>query len=221
MKSDGRRFIDADITIENRPFPYDAGAALNRVQTLGRKFDFGDLDDNLRHFAIDWLWSLPKPINFAFLRDLRETVESGTDTLTGPQYAGILNCARSALMRTPQTKKTVTVTEGIYKEPDGPIFKVQKGRGSGRLYTKELKVLKEPVVERDDEGYMQTVEPAIVRFVYAPSAVFNLTPEMRLTKEEAKAFGAWSGTCISCGRHLTADDSIDRMMGPVCFKRQF
>lgn len=37
--------------------------------------------------------------------------------------------------------------------------------------------------------------------------------------EAAKAFGQRTGKCCICGRKLTAEDSIDRFIGPICAER--
>lgn len=100
-----------------------------------------------------------------------------------------------------ETKPQVEIDEGMYFL-DGVIFKVQRAvHGSGRLYAKRLIA--------DDYGK--------ARFAYAPGIVKVLRPEFKLTKEQAQEWGALYGTCCRCGRTLTAEDSIERMMGPVCF----
>jgi Family of unknown function (DUF6011) len=115
----------------------------------------------------------------------------------------------------PEAPRSARVTEdGMYRNPkNGDIFKVQKAvHGSGNLYAKRLVIESEPV--RGGDGAI--LEPAVVRFDYAPGQIFRLAPEWRMTLEEAKKFGALYGTCVRCGRTLTREDSIERMMGAVC-----
>lgn len=96
--------------------------------------------------------------------------------------------------------------DGMYRTADGTIYKVQHAvHGSGRLYAKRLQVT--------DHG---DGEPATVTFDYAPGAVHTLTPDDRMTLDQARAFGALYGTCIRCGRTLTDDDSIAAGIGPIC-----
>ena len=65
-------------------------------------------------------------------------------------------------------------------------------------------------------------DEAEVSFVYeGKKPLYKLAPEMRLTIEEAKAFGALYGTCCICGRTLTNELSIHLGIGPVCGKREF
>jgi hypothetical protein len=84
--------------------------------------------------------------------------------------------------------------------PDGTIAKVQKAvHGSGRLYAKRL-------VVSETGG----------TFEYAPGLIVQLDPGMRLSLEEASAFGKLYGWCIVCGRTLTDEKSIAAGIGPVC-----
>lgn len=94
------------------------------------------------------------------------------------------------------------IEDGMYLL-DGMIYKVQHAvHGSGRQYAKRL-------VPPEQRG--QRAE-----FVYAPGAAARLAPEHRMTVEQAREFGALYGTCVRCGRVLTREDSIERMMGEVC-----
>lgn len=93
------------------------------------------------------------------------------------------------------------VGDGMYVL-DGQVYKVQHAvHGSGNLYAKRLQ----------DNG---PGKPAT--FEYSPGTIRRIRPEHRMTKEQAKEWGALYGTCARCGALLTAEDSIDRMMGPVC-----
>lgn len=91
--------------------------------------------------------------------------------------------------------------EGMHQK-NGFIFKVQRSPKTGRVYAKRL-------------------DPESGHFDYTPGAVYKLNADTYMTKEQAKAFGALYGTCVRCSRTLTAEDSIDRMMGPICYEKQF
>lgn len=79
------------------------------------------------------------------------------------------------------------VTEdGMYRTPDGVIYKVQKNianGGGGRLYAKQLSQMEFP--RNLANGKVRTHE-----FIYEPGAIRRLTPAMRMTLEEAKAWGS-------------------------------
>jgi hypothetical protein len=99
---------------------------------------------------------------------------------------------------TPSSKE---LTDGMYLM-NGVVYKVQRAiHGSGRLYAKRL--LPNSPGER-------------AVFIYAPGVVNVLTPEHKMTMKQAKEWGALYGTCVRCGAVLTAEDSIERMMGPIC-----
>ena len=94
--------------------------------------------------------------------------------------------------------------EGMFKAPDGTIYKVQRAvHGSGRLYAKRL------VVTGGLEG----------EFVMAPGAYSRIDPAWRMSLAEAAAFGSLYGFCVRCGRTLTDEISIANGIGPVCAGR--
>lgn len=95
-------------------------------------------------------------------------------------------------------KVVESVTDGMYMR-DGVVYKVQIAKqGSGRLYAKRL----------TEHG-----------FEYAPGAIRDLRPEHKMTLEQAKEYGRLYGTCCSCGRDLTDEESIANGIGPICAKK--
>lgn len=154
---------------------------------------------------------------FSYLTGMKETfLQRGY--LSGPQVRGVLNCILREYRRpAPSNTGEIVTQDGMYRTPDGEIFKVQFNRGEGdgrRLYAKKLVVVREPVRE---EGKVASV-PAVIRFDYIAGAIRKLTPVMKMTLEDAITFGALYGTCLRCGRTLTREESIDRSMGPVCVR---
>lgn len=61
------------------------------------------------------------------------------------------------------------------------------------------------------------------RWIYAGRAAsmrsVQFSAETLLTEDQARTIGARLGFCANCGRALTADVSVDRGIGPVCFRR--
>jgi hypothetical protein len=114
--------------------------------------------------------------------------------------------ARDAQREEERKARTATVeklTDGMYKDPDGVIYKVQRAlNGSGHLYAKRL-------VIGEGSG----------TFEYERGAISRLRLEWRMTVEEAAAFGRLYGWCCVCGRPLTDEQSIERGIGPVCAGR--
>lgn len=105
----------------------------------------------------------------------------------------------------PATRQALgSVEPGMYRTPDGTIWKVQLAvHGSGKPYAKRL------VVEPGQPG----------TFVYEPGAITRLRADHRMTLDDAKAFGALYGVCCQCGRTLTDEGSIADGIGPVCAGR--
>lgn len=96
------------------------------------------------------------------------------------------------------------VTEdGMYRTLDGTVYKVQIAKqGSGRLYAKQL-------VEAGGEW----------SFEYAAGAIRKLTPAMRMSLADAKAFGRLYGVCCRCSAVLTDEVSIEAGIGRYCAGR--
>lgn len=110
---------------------------------------------------------------------------------------------------------TETLEDGFYALPDPApgasaaftVYKVVVAiHGSGRKYAKRL-------------------DTATGEWERAPGSIRKLRPEMRMTLREALVVakivatnveGRLYGRCFVCGRLLTKEDSIDRMMGDVC-----
>jgi hypothetical protein len=56
------------------------------------------------------------------------------------------------------------------------------------------------------------------KFMFAKGAIMALTADMKMSLEEAKAFGFQWGVCCACGRTLTNAKSVELGIGPVCRK---
>lgn len=123
-----------------------------------------------------------------------------------------------------QSAKRRVTEDGMYRNPaTGEIFKVQWNRGEGdgaRLYAKQMVAYApdgERVIQFVLEG--ERIEGLEVSFVYVRGGVYQIDPAWKMSLEQAKQFGALYGTCIRCGRTLTREDSIERMMGSTCAKK--
>src|SRR5439155_22854116 len=95
----------------------------------------------------------------------------------------------------------IVLEPGMYRTACGDIFKVQVSRQSGRPYAKHLRPIGwQRLTELDD----------VVRFefVYAPGAIQALRPDMRMTLDDAKAFGIKYGVCCVCGAFLKDATSV-------------
>jgi hypothetical protein len=110
---------------------------------------------------------------------------------------------RKASGSAPIRTGSAVTEDGMYRTPDGTIYKVQIAKqGSGRLYAKKL-------TETDGEW----------SFVFAGGAIQKLTPADKMTREQAQEFGRLYGVCCRCGADLTDEKSIAEGIGPVCGDR--
>lgn len=120
------------------------------------------------------------------------------------------------------TGSTRVTEDGMYRNPaTGEIFKVQFNRAKGdgrRLYAKRM-------VAWDAEGNKITrfsdqeadgVQLGRVVFEFLQGGMLKVKPEMKMSLEQAKRFGALYGTCCECGRTLTNEESIAAGIGPIC-----
>lgn len=93
---------------------------------------------------------------------------------------------------------------GMYETEDGRVFRVKRSKDSGRLYAS---LYNPGAACRSD------------RFSFMAGAMRLLRATHRMTKERAMALGAqWSQCCV-CGRDLTAAESVEKGIGPICIQR--
>ncbi len=139
----------------------------------------------------------------AFLHTLisERVFEGAVDfaTLTSAEASSLI----TELLNSPRKSGAVVERvseEGMYRNAEGDIFRVQKSRQSGNLYAKKLDIF--------DGG-----------FLYVQGAMRFIKPSDKMTLDEAKAFGVQFGICCWCGATLTDPVSVEQGIGPVCVKR--
>lgn len=111
------------------------------------------------------------------------------------------------------TATTPRVGEGLYLM-DGEVYQVLRAvHGSGKLYTKKMFKLTNPITQRD--GRLR-----LYGFDRVTGVFGKLRESMRMTPEQTAYYGKLYGCCVRCGLTLTRDESKDRMMGPVCYAKQ-
>lgn len=102
---------------------------------------------------------------------------------------------------------------GVYQH-NGEIFVVKLNQKKTNKYVKRLVELTGSARRLNDED-----EHVPIEFVYAPGMLAKLRPEDQMTLEAAKPFIIRYGRCLFCGLRLKAAKSVERSVGPVCFKR--
>ena len=89
------------------------------------------------------------------------------------------------------------VEDRLYETPDGEIYRTVLS-GAGNLYAKIWTT----------DGWE-----------YAAGAIRDIRPEHRMTVERAKELSIKFARCIRCGATLTADESVERGIGPICITK--
>jgi hypothetical protein len=96
----------------------------------------------------------------------------------------------------------ITARPGFYLL-DGEVYRVKESQeNAGRFYAMRMVL----------EGNKGT-------WTYSRGVIQNLTPETRITVEQAAELGRRFGCCMICGRTLTDAKSVDAGIGPICEKK--
>ena len=135
----------------------------------------------------------------------------GAFTITQNAASKIIDALFELPKKKPALHFNVELEAGMYKHGD-VIYKVQKAvHGSGNMYAKKLCYF-------DPDGHEAKVagDGGSWQFVYQQGAINTLSPEDKMSLEDAKEFGRIYGVCIRCGATLTDEDSIEAGIGPIC-----
>lgn len=145
---------------------------------------------------------------------INKLVAEGRGQVTNPSMLSVkeASAAIDQLLKAPAPTFAGVTEVGMYRNPAGDIFKVQASKQTGNLYAKRLVAI---------NGQRLSEEWSVVQweFQYDAGAVRSLTPAMRLTLDEAKAFGIQFGVCCVCGATLKDATSVANGIGPVCATR--
>jgi hypothetical protein len=107
--------------------------------------------------------------------------------------------------------RTVTARVGVYRL-NGRTYVVRQSRNDkSRVYALELVNAPARVME---SGEVRNLE-----LEYRRGLIYELTDAHRLDGEEVERVSRTYGRCIMCGQKLKAAKSVQRAIGPVCWKR--
>lgn len=164
------------------------------AERLRERIAAGTLDKTTARLTIDWLKRQP----YAAARVASPVAEPST------------GAAPTAEAFDPQSLEI-----GIY-ELNGKIYKIKLNQDKTRRYALELTY---------DVGEIERLTAAGGRikaeYVYARGVIYDLRPEHRITGQRAEELMIVFENCLVCGRHLKAAESVERAIGPVCWKRNF
>lgn len=98
-------------------------------------------------------------------------------------------------------------------EPPEGVHYVEAGDGSG------LRILKVVRSKRSGKLYVKVLLPERHSWEYdGIKRLGKLGPHTVLTPEKAAEFGKHYGVCANCGKDLTDEKSVERGIGPVCYR---
>jgi hypothetical protein len=152
-------------------------------------------------------------------RERADDLLTGRISLNKAQASSLIESAKNTISHYRRQVATTSnasapisqIGAGLYIKDD-TIYKVILSN-QGRLYAKRL-------VPGGSRG----------RFEYAAGAIRTLTPEDALTAERAAEWGRQARPghdgairvyCACCGAELDNEESRDRGIGPVCYRRYF
>lgn len=123
--------------------------------------------------------------------------------LSDAQVASLTKMYLKVIAKVSAPKPTNPVTEpGMYAK-NGKVYRVKRSE-SGNLYA----MLYDPFGATTAE-----------RFIYARGIISTLSADDRMTVDDVSAIGLQFGICCVCGAELTAKQSVERGIGPVCITR--
>lgn len=162
-----------------------------------------------------------------FLKSLIQTRELSTDLATliqeSPELKDLTKAQASKVIdrlvkmpklaaekSTVQSVSVTTLEEGFYVL-NGEVLKVTPNKAGTRMYAKRWEDCLGNALVLDEQNKGTTGS-----WNYAPGMVRELTPDMKMSLEDAKFFtGIWK-QCVRCGAKLTATQSVEQGIGPIC-----
>lgn len=122
-----------------------------------------------------------------------------------------------ALLSAPKQKvaaaaapSSAPLTAGIYLAPNGDVIQVKLNQAKTNVYAK--------VAMAGPDRLNLLGEVVKFKFVYVPGLIKHITPDMKMSKEQAEEFSFKFKQCMACGRKLEAAKSVAAGIGPVCIK---
>ena len=100
---------------------------------------------------------------------------------------------------------------GIYIDAEDAIWKVQQNKAKTNVYAKVW-------VGINGQRLTLSGDKVHGEWEYVPGGLRSVIGTRRMSLEDAKAFIVLYGSCVRCGRHLKAADSVERGIGPTCVK---
>lgn len=165
-----------------------------------------------------------------FLNSLKSQVEAGRMLSPKQVAAAMRNFAPATNVPVTQNQD---VRPGCYIDANGHVWQVKGNQayvsgakrarqagvphvpaGGERVYAKVWVNADSTRVRLDEARDASQVQS----WAYIPGGIQQLVIDHKMTLAEAKTFIEFYKECVRCGRHLEADASLERGIGPVCVK---
>lgn len=121
-----------------------------------------------------------------------------TDVITKKQASKLID----ELMAMPKVASSDAVTESGFYMYGETVYKVRWNQAKTNLYAQALSTV-------GSKG----------KWIYAEGAMSKIKADMKLTIDDAAAFGHHNGYCAICGLELSNPESVARGIGPVCINK--
>lgn len=106
-----------------------------------------------------------------------------------------------------------TNTRRVLQEAQAAVDPLEPG-----IYQRDSDVVK---VYPSQRGHLLAKVLRDSEWEYLGAAARFVTADMRMSVEQAQAFGHAFGICCCCGRMLSNDESVALGIGPICRKKWF
>lgn len=106
------------------------------------------------------------------------------------------------LMAMPKVVSSSAVSEPGFYMFGETVYKVRWNQAKTNLYAQALSTV-------GSKG----------KWIYAEGAMSKIKADMKLTVDDAAAFGHHNGYCAICGLELSNPESVARGIGPVCINK--
>lgn len=100
------------------------------------------------------------------------------------------------------------VTPGMYLLNEQVLKVIPSQKADGRLYV----AVHRPKAKGEASSFVSKGQLHLL---------YELTPEHRMTREQAAAYGSVYDRCSCCGKLLTVPLSVERGVGPTCWDNYF
>lgn len=185
------------------------------------------VDDFTKQHPSEAAWLVAKQDKFDFARSMLEAVRK-YGSLTDRQLATVQRLQLQDVHRAEAAAQRVATAKDVQIERIETAFKTARSNGIKRpkLRLSTFKFSLAPdtgrnagsIYVKQDETYLGKVTGGkfIRSYDCTPEQEREITEVCADPEKAANAYGQRTGVCACCGRELTAAESVNRSIGPIC-----